>query len=101
LDDTPEVKTDAIGRQGYGNIKWLPFKVGAVAAVLALLLVPGLKHMFSRWASGLSRKLEFRLDDRSVLLYAPAAPLRAKPLPMVVVLHGTGTSIHEMANTTR
>jgi len=101
LDDTPEVKTDAIGHRGYGNIKWLPFKVGAVAAVLALLLVPGLKHMFSRGASGLSMKLEFRLDNRSVLLYAPAAPLRAKPLPMVVVLHGSGTSIHEMANRTR
>jgi poly(3-hydroxybutyrate) depolymerase len=105
LDDIPERETDAIGRWGANNIKWLLFKVGAVAAFLALLLLPGLKQIFSGggppYRTGLSRKLEFRLDNRSVLLYAPAAQLSDKPLPMVVVLHGSNTSIYEMANMTR
>jgi len=105
LDVTPERKSDSIGRWGCSDIKWLLFKVGVVAVLLALVLVCGLRQVFSWGASpnraGLCRKLEFRLDNRSVLLYAPAAQLRAKPLPVIVVLHGSNTSNYEMANMTR
>jgi len=105
FDDPHEVKTDASGRRGSGNIKWLLCKAGMVAAILTLLLVPVLKHMLSRGATpyqvGLSKKLEFRLDNRSVLLYAPETQFLAKPLPLVVVLHGSETSVYQMADVTR
>jgi len=105
LDDGRERRADVTDCRRCGNIKLSLFKVGVVAAILALLLVPSLTQRFFKRASphcvGLSRKFEFRLENRSVLLYAPAAPLRAKPLPVVVVLHGSETSNYEMANVTR
>jgi len=51
--------------------------------------------------AGLSRQLELSVNNRSVLLYAPASRLRSTLLPVVVVLHGSSVSNFEMADTTR
>jgi len=104
-DDAHERRSDATDCRRCGNIKLLLFKLGVVAAFVALLLVPGLTQWFFRGASphrvGLSRKLEFRLEKRSVLLYAPSTLLRAKPLPVVIVLHGSETTNYVMARVTQ
>jgi len=98
FDATPKPKSDALAGQGSVNIKRLLFTFGVVAMFMTLLLF--------LWGdapsnAGLSKKLDFKVHNRNVLLYAPAFQLRAKALPLVLVLHGSNDSVYKFANTTR
>mmetsp|Transcript_65852 Transcript_65852/g.129798 ORF Transcript_65852/g.129798 Transcript_65852/m.129798 type:complete len:373 (+) Transcript_65852:62-1180(+) len=100
-----------VGHRDGTSIKALLFKFGVVL-VMTCVLLPALllKQCINQWLStwtfplhgaGLSRQLELNVNNRSVLLYAPASQLRSKSLPMVVVLHGSYTSNLAMADLTR
>jgi len=103
------------GHRGHSNImKCIHRRAGfvlgcvlccALALLSGVLLKQGLGKWMSSWGAaphaGLSRQLELSIHNRSVLLYAPVAQLRSKPLPVVVVLHGSEVSNFEMADATR
>eukprot|EP00419_Tripos_fusus_P056244 CAMPEP_0172812110 /NCGR_PEP_ID=MMETSP1075-20121228/9833_1 /TAXON_ID=2916 /ORGANISM="Ceratium fusus, Strain PA161109" /LENGTH=339 /DNA_ID=CAMNT_0013651625 /DNA_START=49 /DNA_END=1065 /DNA_ORIENTATION=+ len=110
-DILPDRQPAAAVRRESVGIKALLFKFGVVL-VMTCVLLPGLllRQCINKWLSswtfslhgaGLSRQLELNVNNRSVLLYAPATQLRSKSLPMVVVLHGSDTSNFAMADLTR
>lgn len=110
-EDRPSDRKPAVvDCRGCSRIKALLFKVEAVLVISivlsGLLLWQSMNQSLISWifpprSAGMSRQLEINVNNRSVLLYAPATPLKSKPLPVVVVLHGSYQTNSAFADMTR
>jgi poly(3-hydroxybutyrate) depolymerase len=110
-DTLPDRKPAVAGCRDCSRIKVLLFKV-EVVIVISLALLSGLllwqctnrsltSRIFAPQSTGLSKQLELNVNNRSVLVYAPAIQLKSKSLPMVIVLHGSYASNVGFADLTR
>lgn len=106
-----ESKMVNLGRRGCFHIKRLIPKL-AVLVVFGVGMFPlvllgrAITTLFPHGASpggvgGLVKRSEVIVHNRSVLLYGPATWVPSKPLPLIVVLHGSGGSNFGIASTTQ